>query len=88
MVNGVQHAGIFTAMGLLNDDFDDDTNLSYYSEISAESDYKLSDDQQSPEDNKISDSEEDTSHGKSSYLHYKMFVSGRCFTCSEDSNND
>ena len=41
IVNGFRHAGIFTALGWLNDDFDNDTNLYYYSEMSAEFDYEL-----------------------------------------------
>ena len=35
IVNGFRHAGIFTALGLLNDDVDDDTDLSCYSETSG-----------------------------------------------------
>ena len=60
IVHGFQHAGIFAALGLL-----DDTELSDYSKMSANSDNKLSDDQQSQEkynSNLISDSEEDSSH--------------------------
>ena len=44
IVHGFQHAGIFAALGLL-----DDTELSDYSKMSANSDYELSDDQQSQE---------------------------------------
>ena len=39
IVNGFQHAGIFTALGLL----DDDTKLPDYGEMSTDSDYELSD---------------------------------------------
>ena len=59
-VHGFRHAGIFTALGLL-----DDTKLSDYGEMSADSDYELIDDQQSQGEcnsNLISDSEEDSSH--------------------------
>ena len=60
IVHGFRHAGILTALGLL-----DDTELSDYGEMSADSDYKLSDDQQSQGEcnsNLISYSEEDSSH--------------------------
>ena len=59
--HGFRHAGIFTALGLL----DDDTELSSYGEMSADSDYELSDDKQSQgesDSNLISDSEGDSSH--------------------------
>ena len=42
IVHGSRHAGIFAALGLL-----DDTELSEYGEMSADSDYELNDDQQS-----------------------------------------
>ena len=60
IVHGFRHAGIFAALGLL-----DDSELSEYGEMSADSDYELSDDQQSQGEynsNFISDSEEDSSH--------------------------
>ena len=37
--------GFLLLLGLLNDDVDDDIDLSCYSETSGESDYELSDDQ-------------------------------------------
>ena len=86
IVNGFRHAGIFTALGLLNDD--DDTDLSHYSEMSAESDYELSDDQQSPGDCEISDSEEDTSHGSQAISTTACLSVADVFTCSEDSKSD
>ena len=75
-------------MGLLNDD-DDDTDLSHYNETSAESDYELSDDQQSPGDCEISDSEEeDSSHGSQAISTTACLSVADVFTCSEDSNSD
>ena len=77
-------------MGLLNDD-DDDTDLSHYNEMSAESDYdyELSDDQQSPGDCEISDSEEeDSSHGSQAISTTACLSVADAFTCSEDSNSD
>ena len=41
IVNGFRHAGVFTALGLL----DDDTGLPDHGKMSADSDYELSDDQ-------------------------------------------
>ena len=78
IVHGFRHAGIFAALGLL-----DDTELSEYGEMSADSDYELSDDQQSQGEynsNFISDSEEDSSH-ENQLVHTKqcLSVSGRCF---------
>ena len=75
-------------MGLLNDDVDDDTDLSCYSETSGESDYELSDDQQSPGDCEISDSEEDTSHGNQAIYSTACLSVADVFTCSEDRNSD
>ena len=60
IVNGFRHAGVFTALGLL-----DDTELPDYSEMSGDSDYQLSDDEQSQEEcdsDLISDSEGGLSH--------------------------
>ena len=85
IVNGFRHAGVCSALGLLNDD---DTNLSYYSEMSAVSDYELNDDQQSPGDGEISDSEEDISHGNQAIYTTPYLSAADVFTCSEDSNSD
>ena len=65
----------------------DCTNLSFHSEISAEPDYELSDDQLSLGDGEISDSEEDTSHGNQT-MHTPCLSVADVFTCSEDSNSD
>ena len=72
---------------LLNDD-DNDTDLSNYSEMSTESNYELSDDQKSPGDSEISDSEEDTSHGSQAISTTACLSVADVFTCSEDSNSD
>ena len=55
-INGFRHAGIFTALGLL----DYDTELVNYGEMSTESDYDLSDDQQSQ--GECTDSKVELSH--------------------------
>ena len=84
VVHGFRHAGIFTALGLL-----DDTELTDYGEMSANSDYELSDDQQSQGEcssNLISDLEEDSSH-EDQLVHTKLCLSvADVFTCTEDSN--
>ena len=78
VVHGFRHAGIFTALGLL-----DDTD---YGEMSANSDYELSDDQQSQREcssNLISDLEEESSHEDQLVLCLSV---ADVFTCTEDSN--
>ena len=75
-------------MGLLNNDVDDDSDFSHYSEMSAESDYELSDDQQSPGDCEISDSEVETSHGNQAMYTTACLSVADVFTCSKDYNND
>ena len=75
-------------MELLNNDVDDDTDLSNYSEISAESDYELSNDQQSPGNCEISDAEGDASHGNQAIYSTACLSVADFFTCSEDSNSD
>ena len=71
-VHGFRHTGIFTALGLL-----DDIELTDYGEMSADSNYELSDDQQSQggcNSNLISDSEEDSSH-EDQLVHTKLCLS-------------
>ena len=48
----------------------------------------VSDDQQSPGDGEISDSEEDTSHGNQAIYTTPCLSVADVFTCSEDSNSD
>ena len=74
IVNGFRHAGIFTALGLLNDDIDGDTDFLAIV--------------QSPGDCEISDSEEDTSHGNQAIYSTACLSVADVFTCSEDNNSD
>ena len=67
-VNGFRHAGIFTALGLL----DNDTELANYGEMSTESDFDLSDNQQSQDEH--IDSEGESSH-KDQMVHTKVPLS-------------
>ena len=67
---------------MLNEDIGDDTDLSNYSEMSAESDCKLSDDKQSLGDCQISDSEGDTSHGNQAMRIKARLSMADFFTCS------
>ena len=87
IVNGFRHAGIFTALGLL----DDDTELPDYGEMSADSDYELSDDQQSQREydsNLITDSEGDSSHEDQPVCTKACLSVADVFTCNEDSDSD
>ena len=99
IVNGFQHAGIFTALGLL----DDDTELPDYGEMSADSDYELSDfdyelsdfdNQQSEgerDSNLISDSGGDPchpSHKDQPVCNKECLSVADVFTSTEDSDSD
>ena len=85
IVHGFRHAGMFAALGLL-----DDTELSDYVEMSADSDYELSDDDQQSQvkynSNLISDSEEDSSHEDRLVCTKQCLLVADVFT--EDSESD
>ena len=79
-VNGFQHAVIFTALGLL----DNDTELANYGEMSTEFDYDLSGDQQSQGEH--TDSEGELSH-EDQTVHTKVPLSVEdVFMRTEDSD--
>ena len=87
IVNGFRHAGIFYALGLL----DDDTELPDYSEMSVDSEYELSDDQQSQgecDSNLSSDSEGDSSHKDQPVCTKECLSVADVFTCTKDSDSD
>ena len=81
IIHGFRHAGIFAALGLL-----DDTELSDYVEMSANSDNELSDDNQQSQgkynSNLISDSEEDSSHED------RLICTKQCLSVADDFTED